>query len=282
MAAGQAERLYRESPGSRLPVMILDKSRQPRWCDLWQGNPAIVSPAYRLSGQPYQTLVNSVGCRPYIQYPFTAVRGLRFTDWRARDHVGHLYFTAGELALGEQVRADVGPFVVMEPDVKPLSSPNKRWGIERFAAVVAALPDVTFVRVHGDDCLPFAPVRNIQTRSFRASCAILAASDGYVGTEGGLHHAAAALGKPAVVIFGGFISPRATGYDSPHINIADKGPGSPCGTWLPCRHCQRAMDRITVTRVVNAVRQMRGEIYRPDLDDAVVIHEPGVPLYGHG
>ena len=41
--------------------------------------------------------------------------------------------------------------------------------------------------------------------------------------EGGLHHAAAALGMPAVVLFGGMISPRNTGYDV-HVNLAIDDP----------------------------------------------------------
>ena len=256
LASGEAELLFRADPSRK--VAICDKHGKPRWSDLWAGNPAIATPSEVEHGQPVQILRNGEGCRPYIRYPFTARRGMRFTEWRARDHVGRLYLTDEELERGLRLREEIGPFVLMEPDVKPTTTPNKAWGLERFAAVVKALPEVTFVRAHGDECQPFRPVRNIHTRTFREACGILAAAEGYVGTEGGFHHAAAALGKPAVVIFGGFISPRATGYLT-HINIADKGPGSPCGTWQPCGHCAQAMARITVERVVESVRQMVGQ-----------------------
>jgi ADP-heptose:LPS heptosyltransferase len=165
------------------------------------------------------------------------------------------------LAHGTRLRAEIGPYLLIEPDVKPLSTPNKKWGLDRFAELVASMPDVTFVRAHGDECAPFPSVRNVYTRTFRDACGVLAASDGYVGNEGGLHHAAAALCRPAVVIFGGFISPITTGYAS-HTNIADHGPGSPCGRWLPCKHCAAAMAKITVAQVADAVRQMRVELER--------------------
>jgi hypothetical protein len=256
MAAGEAEVIFRQTG---VPVAILGRDGQPRWHPLWEGNPAIAHP-YRIT-RVTPTITNGVGCRPYISYPFTAARGMRFTDWRARDRVGRVYLTADELALGKRIRYEVGPFLLLEPDVKPDATPNKAWGLDRFADVVRQMSDITFVRAHGDECRTFPPVKNVHTRTFREACGVLAASDGYVGTEGGFHHAAAALGKPAVVIFGGFISPKTTGYET-HLNICDKLPGSPCGKWRQCGHCLAAMDRITVPMVVEAVRQMRVELER--------------------
>jgi ADP-heptose:LPS heptosyltransferase len=227
-----------------------------RWHKLWEGNPAILRPEDLAAGYaPFEQIRNGEGCRPYIRYPFTAQRGMKFTDWRARDHVGTLYLTEDELAPGLRLREAIGPYLILEPDVKPASTPNKSWGLEKFADVVKALPDLTFLRTHGQECPPFPSVRNIQTRCFRDACGYLAASEGYVGTEGGYHHAAAALGKPAVVIFGGFISPKTTGYDG-HVNLCDKGNESPCGRWQPCSHCRSAMDRITVEHVVHEVREL--------------------------
>lgn len=255
MAAGEAEILFRRDPSR--PVAICNRVGEPRWHPVWEGNPAIATPAYVNSGKRVHHITNGVGCRPYIRYPFTAARGMRFTQWRARDHVGRLYLTEEELERGRALRREIGPFLVLEPSVKPDTTPNKSWGLHRFTEVVRALPDVTFVRVHGLECQPFSPVRNVKTETFREACGYIAASDGYVGTEGGFHHAAAALGKPAVVIFGGFISPKTTGYET-HINLCDKGPGSPCGRWQPCGHCEAAMARITPDRVVESVRRMMG------------------------
>ena len=66
--------------------------------------------------------------------------------------------------------------------------------------------------------------------------------------EGGLHHAAAALGVPSIVLFGGFISPRQTGY--PHqVNVFTGG--TPCGWRVRCGHCAAAMKKIEPERILD-------------------------------
>ena len=56
------------------------------------------------------------------------------------------------------------------------------------------------------------------TPGFRDAAALLRGARAAVLPEGGLHHAAAAVGCRAVVLFGAFGDPRATGY-AEHINI---------------------------------------------------------------
>ena len=60
----------------------------------------------------------------------------------------------------------------------------------------------------------------VETPTFRNALAILSKAKLFVGTDGGLHHAAAALGIPSVVIWTGFTSSRHLGYDT-HRNIHD-------------------------------------------------------------
>ncbi len=73
-----------------------------------------------------------------------------------------------------------------------------------------------------------------------------------------LHHAAAALGIPSVVIWTGFSSPRHLGYDT-HRNIHDGS--EPCGTYSGvCKHCLLKAKQITVEQVLDAVNT---EWYRP-------------------
>jgi ADP-heptose:LPS heptosyltransferase len=82
--------------------------------------------------------------------------------------------------------------------------------------------------------------------------ATLSRAIGYLGPEGGMHHASAAVGVPAVVIFGGYISPKVTGYEG-HINLFT-GTGLGCGNSQPCE-CS-CMAGITVGRVCEAVLSM--------------------------
>ena len=93
--------------------------------------------------------------------------------------------------------------------------------------------------------------RRIKTQNFREALLILSQAKMFIGTDGGLHHAAAALGIPAVVIWTGFSSPEHLGYDS-HINIHNGE--KPCGTYSGiCPHCVKIAKSISVERVLNAV-----------------------------
>jgi ADP-heptose:LPS heptosyltransferase len=112
---------------------------------------------------------------------------------------------------------------------------------------VSRLPEITWIQGPGRK---LEGVTQVSTESFRDACSLLDRASFFLGTDGGLHHAAAALGKKAVVIWGGYTHPRNLGYDS-HINLHSGV--EPCGNLAPCDHCKKAMDRITVDMVVNAV-----------------------------
>lgn len=266
MAAGHAQVAHDRDPDRR--VAICDDQWRPRWHAIWEGNPVIASPKEVLTGTPAQFIRNAANCRPYIQYPFTRETGWRVTPgWRARDQVGRIYLTDAERRFADAVRHE-GPFVVIEPWVAPKATPNKLWPFARYARVVAECAEVLrFVQPIYERRRPLPGAIAIEA-TFREACALLDASEGYVGPEGGLHHAAAALGKPATVIFGGFMDPDVTGYPS-HTNLTGRAlpPGARgrprppvpvCGSYLPCAHCRGCLDRITVDQVVDAVRGMVG------------------------
>jgi len=97
----------------------------------------------------------------------------------------------------------------------------------------------------------------IPTEDFRLACAVLARARAYVGHEGGLHHAAAALGIPGVVIFGGFTPVELTGYAIHHnlgVSLA-----AACGMRMPCAHCAAAMADITPERVLRELAAVLGD-----------------------
>lgn len=93
-------------------------------------------------------------------------------------------------------------------------------------------------------------VTQVDTESFRDACSLLSHCRLFVGTDGGLHHAAAAFNKGAVVVWGGYTHPRNLGYES-HKNL--HAGGEPCGNVKPCEHCKAQMDKISVEMVVKAI-----------------------------
>jgi hypothetical protein len=253
LAAGHAQTVYDADPSRR--VAICHCSGEPRWHELWDGNPIIARPIDVKRGEPVHRIKNASGCRPYVRYPFTRSQPCRFTTWRAMDHVGRLFLTRTECEFGERVAAACDRYFVIEPSASRRNNPNKTWIWDRWIELVRACPDVTFVQpMHSDSEPLLAPnVRHVDATPFRMACGVIKSAAGYIGTEGGLHHAAGVLGIPAVVIFGGFITPDTTGYPH-HFNIYAGGPGSPCGRYTPCKHCRACMESITVDHVVVGVR----------------------------
>lgn len=168
---------------------------------------------------------------------------------------GEIRFTEEELEIWPQEN-----FVYIEPNVKGWLGPNKDWGFEKWQAVVQFLPTIRFIQGPGKK---LDGVEQAATDSFRQACALLSKAALFIGTDGGLHHAAAALGKPAVVVWGGYTHPRNLGYET-HINL--QAPGvDPCGFTIPCQHCRTAMDRITVKEVVQAIKnELRRIGFNPD------------------
>lgn len=162
---------------------------------------------------------------------------------------GEMFFAEDELRFAEQIAAG---FIAIEPNVpwQKTVAPNKDWGLPRYQLVadrlMAAGHRVIQFR-NGRDRL--AGVERVDAPSFRHALAVLARASLYIGPEGGLHHGAAAVGIPAVVLFGGFIPPQVTGYDT-HTNLT--GGATACGSLQRCRHCKMAMAAISVDQVIAA------------------------------
>lgn len=184
--------------------------------------------------------------------------------WRFRDFEcppGEVFLTKEEktFALGRMWGGD--PIAIIEPRVKPVGAcqgVNKQWGVPKYEELAQRLLAATgchSVQLVSAGVTPkLADVDVIETPTFRYALAMLGLAAIYIGPEGGMHHGAAAVGTPAVVIFGGFNTPRSTGY-AWHDNIAV---GEPCGTIAACMHCEDAMASISVDRVLEgAMRQLR-------------------------
>lgn len=164
---------------------------------------------------------------------------------------GEIYFSAEEAAFA-QSSIDPG-FVLIEPNVPNQKSVavNKQWDINRFQEVADALVSrghhVVQPMYTGAKYL-LRHIHPFKAGSFRNALALLSRAALYIGPEGGMHHGAAAVGTPAVVIFGGFIPPQVTGYAS-HVNLTG-GDVVACGSLTKCDHCERALNAISVEDVL--------------------------------
>ena len=217
------------------------------WSEIFDHNPNFV----KEGGFPLTR--NRIGHRPYHLGCVKTQYGNKFL------FNPHFKAVPGEI-YGLETFDYFGPdhepgFVVVEPHYKPdIFGTNKDWGWSNYQAVAEELGAFnTIVQVGPPGTKELGDVTFIETDTFRHALYWLQAAALYIGPEGGLHHAAAALGIPAVVIFGGHTNPKTTGYDM-HVNLASDDAG--CGNMFPCDHCRRAMDNITVEQVVEAAESL--------------------------
>lgn len=219
---------------TKRPIVVGD-GNTIKWCPVFDHNPKI---AKKIT--PDCVWVREVkGNRPYIDYTKTTREKMAWKPFYVEP--GEIYLTPKETNWIER------GFVYIEPNCKR-SNGNKDWGFDNWQKVVNALPGIRFIQGAGRK---LRGVHQENTLSFRDACGLLSHADLFVGTDGGLHHAAAALGKRAVVVWGGFIGPDILGYKA-HTNLW--AGVKACGNVLPCPHCRDALAKITPEMVIEAIR----------------------------
>ncbi len=243
---------YARGAANRGRLIAFGNRREIKWhANSWQifrGNPNVVMPGMPRRNN-FEWIENYTGHRPYVQWSH-ALRRMQFIPGTQR--VGELFLERHELEFAAKV--DPG-FILIEPNTKGGPTSNKQWPQHWYGALAMSLRQAGYriVQFRGQASLRAA--EQVRTPDFRTACAVLQRARLYIGPEGGLHHAAATLGVPAVVIFGGFIAPSVTGYSMEdhgvkHVNLFT-GENYGCGSMDQCDHCRQAMQRISVERVFN-------------------------------
>jgi len=189
-------------------------------------------------------LKDYIGRRGYVDYAKSnSARIALLDDYRAHP---------GELALGPSGGAGA---VVIHTDVKrSFSGENRMWPASYWEELVRELDcEVLQVDPPGTPLVP-GTVRKVEEDPRRA-LAWLQGAALLVTTEGLFHHAAAALGVPTIVLWGGRTNPRILGYES-HRNLTALEEW--CGSRVPCDHCKMAMAAITPDRVMAEAVEVLG------------------------
>jgi len=135
---------------------------------------------------------------------------------------------------------------------------NKEWYPERFAAVAAALrPDFRLVQLGAGSDPALAADLDLRGKiSPRAAAATLASCRAFIGQVGYLMHAAAAVGTPAVIVYGGFEAPWQSGYPWNENLYSAETPCAPCWLAGPCPHGRICMAGIGAESVLDALRRL--------------------------
>ena len=234
MATADAKRINEQH---NLRVVFGDGNKR-YWDEVLDNNPRIAK--YLLPGERFAWIANFPGHRPYIDKT-TKDRFIYKEDFRA---------SPGELYVNRKPKSD---YILIEPNVKDWwLGKNKDWGFKNWKALVSKL-DCEFIQVGTGKIRKFNNASFKQTNSFTDALYWLSGAKLFIGADGGLHHAAAALGVPSIVLWGGATSPVNLGYEF-HTNIWHGD--EPCGTYSKeCQHCRELLDKITVEEVYEATER---------------------------
>lgn len=241
MRAGEARRL---AAGSDRRYQMLDKRGAPQWHFVWEGNPNIARP-----GQPHDGVIDMAsGKRPYIE----SATAERYVHKAYRPTPAWMRIGPQAQVFANQARGAV----LFHPYIKLRASPNKQWPLESWQKLVSLAPGVRWLQLVEPGFRRLRGVEELPTHNFMDAVGAISGAAALVCHEGALHHAAAAVGTPAIVIRGGYTY-GTTEYDG-QVNFTVRDDRYPhgCGMRVPCGHCKQAMSEITPERVAAALQEI--------------------------
>jgi len=222
--------------------------------EMFRHNPNIARPE-ALGVRQVEWVPHYKGSRMYNK----SVNGKWVWNYKFKVIPGEFYFDQKEKKLADTFHTG---FTVIEPNLpwQKKVAYNKDWGAENFDRVNEVLQKCGHRVIqfeHNNTKRRLDNVTFLKFNNFRDVIAVLSKASLFIGHEGGMHHASAAVGVKAVVIMGGFIPPSVVGYDN-HVNLT--GGVEACGNIEPCVHCRNAMKKITPDEVVaSAGKLIEGE-----------------------
>lgn len=172
-----------------------------------------------------------------------------------------LYFTPDEENAHRQFWRDHGlhgETVLIEPDTnRDYFGELRSWPKENWTAFIEtfsqARPTAKIVQIGLKDGPPLPGVIDLRGETdFRGAALLLRSASLFIGTEGGLSHAANAVGANALILWGGITLPEFAGYPDQQKIICKYVSCAPCGRMGHCDNDHVCMRSIEVEEVTNA------------------------------
>jgi hypothetical protein len=186
-----------------------------------------------------------------------------------------MYFSSDELNFPSIFLSSriLGPnYVVIEPGTNTDWFGDLRaWPIDRWQDLVFFInkkyPDVSVLQIGLSTTTLLQGVIDLRGKtSFREATLIIKDSLLFIGTEGGLMHAAAAVKARAIILWGGVTSSSFAGYPHLHTIISNSVPCAPCGQLGWCDNDRVCMNSIRVEVVqLELTRMLSEKINKVDL-----------------
>ena len=185
----------------------------------------------------------------------------RFTN-SPTDLKCELYFEAEEIACVASLLTKsnlTDPFIVVEPDTnREWFGDLRAWPHERWQALMDRLkierPNLQIVQIGLKSAQPLTGVVDLRgLTTFREAALVLREAALFVGTEGGMMHAANAVSANALILWGGVTLPEFAGYPETQTILCNHVPCAPCGHLGWCDNEHQCMLSISVDDVLEAV-----------------------------
>lgn len=241
---------------------------------IYENNPYITLQKNLVTNKIVHFVNNHADNRPYIDWDKTNLNNYVW-NFKFSPSPGQIFLSNSEIQNSKKIIEEAKKYwcekntqplkkiIFIEPTSTKIGEEhylhfkhlNKDWGIQNWLELAEIIGNEYLIiqSTHDQE----TSLKNVYKCNvdFRTACAIINECDLFLGPEGGLGHAAAALSKPAVIIFGGWIHPSVTGY-SFHENIYIDIKGSPCGARsYQCDHCKKCMKQITITDVIDSIKK---------------------------
>lgn len=154
-----------------------------------------------------------------------------------------LFLSEEERSNARKILKDVGSdFITIDPHTKDEYTVNKRYPFDKWQNVVDEVRKnlgIEVVQIGSPTDQILKGVTDLTGKtSFRQAAAIISHSLLHAGPEGGLMHAANAVGIKSVILITGFLHPRMTCYEE-NSNIWIGEPHGPCGMKVECSQCKQ-------------------------------------------
>jgi hypothetical protein len=177
---------------------------------------------------------------------------------------GEIFFVQSETARVSKLMSELkllrGKFIVVEPHTNAEWFGDLRsWSFENWVLLMKKTQDLGIrwiqVGLPQSHLIPGAESICGQL-SFRETAYLINQSMLFMGTEGGLMHAARAVGSHALILWGGLTPLSLTGYPDHQKVVSEEVECSPCGLKGNCPYQKKCMTGISVEKVENALREL--------------------------
>ncbi|MCW8914470.1 MAG: hypothetical protein OQK24_01305 [Magnetovibrio sp.] len=154
------------------------------------------------------------------------------------------------------------PFIAVEPDTnRDWFGDLRAWPMSRWQDVCDKLskqyPNITIVQIGmGRGGLLNDVIDLTNKTDFRTVSIIIKEAALFMGTEGGLMHAAKAVNAPAVILWGGITIPEFIGYPDDQVTLCKHVDCAPCGNAGWCDQGHKCMLQITPAEVIHAATSL--------------------------